>query len=237
MKKMILFHVFILLQLLASAQEQVWYEDHATQRNLEGDFNSISVSGNIKLVLSQSEKTGMAVSTADRRNQEQIKTEIVNNTLLIHASRNRWGGSDKTATVYLAFKMIHSIQASGASSVNLVGDVHLPNLKINLSGASNLKAHLNGPAFALSLSGASEATIEGKTVSLDLVCSGASDVNGFDMQAETCSVAATGASDVKIQVSKQLKVLASGASHIYYAGNATITDIKSTGASKVEKKY
>ena len=237
MKKMILFNVFILLQLWSCAQEQVWYDDHATQRSLEGDFNSISISGSIKLVLSQSEKTGLAVSAADQRYQEQIITEIVNNTLMIYASKNRWKGAGKTATVYLSYKMIHSILASGASSVNIVGNVQFSRLKISLSGASKLKAHLHGTSLALSLSGASEATIAGKTGSLELVCSGASDLNGFDMQTETCTVVASGASDVKIQVNKELKAVASGASHIYYGGNATITDIKSTGASKVEKKY
>jgi hypothetical protein len=237
MKKMILFNVFIFLQFMASAQEQVWYDDHAIQRSLEGDFKSISISGSIKLVLSQSEKTGIAVSAADLSYQEQIITEIVNNTLMIYASKNRWKGAGKTATVYLSYKMIHSILASGASSVNLVGDVRLPHLKISLSGASKLKAHLYGTSLTLSLSGASEATIAGKTGSLQLVCSGASDLNGFDMQAETCTVVASGASDVKIRVNKELKAVASGASHIYYGGNATITDIKSTGASKVEKKY
>ena len=85
------------------------------------------------------------------------------------------------------------------------------------------------------LSGASDMTISGTATQLSVEASGASDFKGFDLSAEICDVRASGASDIKITVNKELSARASGASDVRYKGNGVITDINSSGSSSVKK--
>jgi hypothetical protein len=66
--------------------------------------------------------------------------------------------------------------------------------------------------------------------------SGASDLKGFELVTDTCNAHASGASDIRITVNKELNVHASGASGIYYKGPAVIREMHSSGASSVSKK-
>jgi hypothetical protein len=89
--------------------------------------------------------------------------------------------------------------------------------------------------LSIGLSGASQAKINGKTQTLDIDCSGASDVKFFGLEAETCNATASGASDMEINASKELNAIASGASHIFYMGEA-VANVKASGVSKIAKR-
>ena len=64
---------------------------------------------------------------------------------------------------------------------------------------------------------------------------GARDFKGYDLVKEICDARASGASDIKITVNKELSDNASGASDVKYKGSGVIRDIKSSGSSSVRK--
>ena len=110
------------------------------------------------------------------------------------------------------------------------------NLKVELSGASSLKGAISYASVTVDQSGASNSKLSGTVTNLDVDVSGASDFTGFDLVTENCRAEASGASDVKITVNKDLKVDASGASDIQYKGTASVSDFKTTGASSLKKR-
>jgi hypothetical protein len=65
---------------------------------------------------------------------------------------------------------------------------------------------------------------------------GASDFKGFDLQADNCDVEASGASDIKVTVNKELNARASGASGVHYKGDGVIRDLRTSGASNVSRR-
>jgi hypothetical protein len=67
--------------------------------------------------------------------------------------------------------------------------------------------------------------------------SGASDFKGFDLITEMCNVKASGASDIKITVNKELSAQASGASDVRYKGERIIRDLKTSRSSSVSKSH
>ena len=85
------------------------------------------------------------------------------------------------------------------------------------------------------LSGASDVTITGSATQLSIEASGASDFKGYDLVTDICDARASGASDIKITVNKELSAQASGASDVKYKGNGVIRDLKSSGSSSVRK--
>jgi hypothetical protein len=78
-------------------------------------------------------------------------------------------------------------------------------------------------------------TLGGSTVDLRLDASGACKFRGFDLTTDYCNAKASGASDIRITVNKELSVNASGASDIDYKGTGLIRDVRTSGASKISK--
>jgi hypothetical protein len=78
--------------------------------------------------------------------------------------------------------------------------------------------------------------VSGTTGKLKVQSSGASDLRGFELHAENCEVIASGASDIRITVTKELNAIASGASAIYHKGDAVIKSVSNSGASRIHRK-
>ena len=107
---------------------------------------------------------------------------------------------------------------------------------MQLSGASSLKGEVKFTDLVIGQSGASDSKITGSVTNLDIDVSGASDFKGFDLITENCKAEASGASDIRITVNKDLRVNASGASDVEYKGSAMISDFKTSGASSLKKR-
>ena len=98
-----------------------------------------------------------------------------------------------------------------------------------LSGACDFKGAVSVAELKISLSGASDVTIKGTATDVQIESSGASDFKGFDLTTDFCKAKASGASDVNITVNKVLIANASGASDIYYKGNAELKESHASG--------
>lgn len=237
MKNIIVSIVLLASFLIARAQKAFVTDANAEQRTLSGSFNAIKISGGIDLYLSQFETESIAVSASEEKYKEHIKTVVENNTLKIYYEGNKmWSGGDKKLKVYVSFKNLERLQASGASDVQVAGTINVASLNLDMSGASDFKGAVKVNNLTLELSGASDATISGVTNSVTIQSSGASDFKGYDLVTEVCNAKASGASDIHITVNKEISANASGASDISYKGSAVIKDQHTSGASSVGKK-
>ncbi len=237
MKKIILSLVIIAGALLAQAQKALVNDANAEQRHLAGSFNAIKVSGGIDLYLSQFDTESIAVSASEDKYKEHIKTVVENNTLKIYYDGDRmWGGGNKKLKVYVSFRNLEKLQASGACDVQVAGTINVPSLAMDMSGASDFKGAVKTNVLKIELSGASDATISGEAGSVNIHSSGASDFKGYDLVTDVCNAKASGASDIHITVNKEIYAEASGASDISYKGGGVIKDQRSSGASSISKK-
>ena len=228
--------IFILSGLNASAQKQFVVDPDAVIREIAGSFNSIKVSSGIYVFLSYADTEVLAVSASEEKYRNGIKTEITNGVLHIFymGDKIRYGNNSKM-NVYVGYKNLEQLQASGASNILVAGVMELPLLNVQLSGASQLKGQLKISDLNMKLSGASEAKLLGAVKTINVECSGASDVKAYDLIAENCNVKASGASDVNITVTNDMAANASGASNIYYKGTAELKLKQSSGASSVAR--
>ena len=147
-----------------------------------------------------------------------------------------WSVKNKKIKAYVSFIHLENMEASGACDVKVSGEIQVPSLKINLSGASDFKGTVNIQNLNLDLSGASDVKIAGKASTVNIESSGASDVKGHELITETCNATASGACDIDITVNKEINAHASGASSIYYSGTASLGNVQKSGASTVGKK-
>ena len=237
MKKIIL-SLVMMAGSLAGVAQKAWVNDpNAETRTLNASFNAIKVSGGIDLYLSQYETESIAVSASEDKYKEHIKTVVENNTLKIYYDGDRlWNSGNKKLKAYVSFKTLERLQATGASDVQVAGTISVPSLALEMSGASDFKGAVKTTELKLELSGASDATVSGVTNSVSIRSSGASDFKGYDLVADVCNAKASGASDIRITVNKELTADASGASDISFKGSGVIRDQRSSGASSIGKK-
>jgi hypothetical protein len=234
MKKCTFFLVLFLFAIGVQAQRTVISDANVQSRKVPG-FNGIEVSGGIDLYLSQDDEEALAVSASTSDARDDIRTEVQNGILKIwyKNSGRKWTSGNRKLRAYVAFKNLDQIKASGASDVIITGALKGEQLTIVLSGASDLKGDIQVNKLTIEQSGASDATLSGKVEELVLHTSGASEMDGYALESETCTVKASGASDVMITVNKALHADASGASSVKHRGKASVRDIKTAGGGRV----
>lgn len=203
------------------------------------NFHGINVSSSFDVYLSQSNSEAVAVSASETKHRDRIKVEVKDGILHIRFENEglHWNSGNKKLKAYISFKDIDQLTVSGACDVFITGTLKADELTLKQSGASDLKGKLEVKKLSIDLSGASDITVSGTASQLDVEASGASDFKGFDLVTEMCSARASGASDIKITVNKELSVQASGASDVRYKGDGVIKDLKTGGASSVSKSH
>lgn len=228
--------LLLLLPVAMMAQKQVIKDENAAPRTV-GSFHAIRVSDAIDLFLSQSDEEALAVSAIKPEFRDRIKTVVEDGVLKIYYDNdNKWWKGNKKLRAYVSFKTLDKLTASGASDVVVDGTLKTGNLALSMGGASDFKGAIEANSLDVNLSGASDAVVSGKVSQLKVNANGASDFKGYDLQADNCSVEASGASDIKITVNKELNARASGASGVHYKGDGVIRDLKTSGASNVSRR-
>ena len=237
MKRFLLLLVVLLTAKGLLAQDEIVVDPNASTRNVPGDFTTIKISGGINLYLSKSADVSFAVSAAEERFKDGIKTNIENGVLKIFYDGDKsWNSKDKKLKVYVSFKTLEKIDASGACGIRVSGSIAVNSLDLLLSGACNFKGMVTVNTLKIDLKGASDVRISGTANTVDIESSGASDVKGYELVTDLCNAKASGASDINITVNKELNAHASGASDIYFKGTGLIKDLHSSGASNISRK-
>lgn len=220
---------------LSVNSQQVFHDPNAEVRNV-GDFTSVEVSNAIELHLSQGSELAVAVS-APKDDVDGIKTEVKNGVLKIWYDQKKWYRNNHgRMKAYVSAKTLNGIRASGASEVDVEGDINSSSLSIRMSGASDFKGEVKASSLDIELSGASDMYLKGTATDLKVEASGASNMKGYDFTADNCLISASGASNVKFTGNKVINAEASGASNVYYKGNGQEGKIRSSGASSVSKR-
>jgi hypothetical protein len=236
MKKILIVVAGLFISFFAFAQK---INDPNAELREAKDFHAIKISSSFDVYITQSNEESVAVSASEKKYMDEIEIKVDNGTLVIGMKKSswmkKWNNKNMKLKAYISFKKIDRFDVSGACDIFFQGLVKADELKIVLSGASNIKGEFELQKLDVNLSGASDITAKGSVTNLIIHASGASDFKGYDFIAQYCDVDVNGASGVKITVNKELSAKASGASDVKYRGSGLIRDIKTSGASGVSK--
>lgn len=237
MNRIIITAVALFVLINGYAQKTIINDPNAQVHQIT-NFSAITVSGEIDLYLSQGNEDAIAVSASEPAYRDKIRTSVENNVLKIWYDGKGWGYNqgNKKLKAYVSFKNINRLSASGAVDVHVNGSIKGNELAIHLTGASDFKGAVETGKLSLKQTGASDVTISGTASTADIEAVGASNLKGYTLETKNCVIRATGASDIKITVHKELTANATGASSISYKGNGVIKEVHSSGASSINKK-
>ena len=202
------------------------------------NFHAIKLSSAFDVYITQSNEESVAVSASEVKYRDEIEVKVEGGVLVIGLKKNnllkRMNGKWKLKA-YISFKNIDKLDVSGACDIYVQGQIKEDNLKLILSGASDLKGDFEVSKMDIDLSGASDMTVKGITSNLKIEASGASSFKGYDFKTDYCDAEASGASSIQITVNKELSARASGRSDLRYQGEGLIRDIKTSGLSSVAR--
>lgn len=194
-------------------------------------FNEVTVSSGLDLYLTQTTNEALTI----KGNEDLIKDVVVeqNGSALVIKYKDgvNWGRMFKNQSikVYLNYKNLKSLTASGGSDVYTQNNLKADVLNLRASGGADLKLTLAVKDLTLTISGGSDAELKGSGENLVATASGGSDIDAFGYVVNNARVTASGGSDANIYVNKALEAGASGGSDVNYKGSAVL---KKTSSSK-----
>lgn len=184
-----------------------------TEKRELASFKNIEVGGVFKVEITAQTDFDVRIE-ADGNLLQYVETEIDGETLEISTSKRI--STKNPIIVRIGAPDIEHLEVSGASSL-VLGNVNNDSLRVDLSGASNVK-------------------VEGTTKNLVMELSGASRVSAENLQAENVSIDASGASKADVFASNRLEADLSGACKVNYSGSPKDLIKKTSGASKISEK-
>ncbi len=206
-----------------------------TKKMAFNNFDAVEFSGVFNADLHYAEKEEVSIE-CNANFEEYLEVEQVGSKVVFKLKEGYgYQNANIKATIYS--KNIQLIEASGASEIKL-HEFKSKNLKIMLSGATNVNAHLiEADALDLEGSGASKFRFDGSTKTLNVRLSGASKLKGKELNVrKNTLVDCSGASSVTINTHADIVAKLSGASDLTYYGNGRIIDQQLSGASNIKKK-
>jgi hypothetical protein len=241
MKSTLLLSFLTLTTLFSTAQEsdgKVVNDQNAQKRTVQG-FHAIEISSGVDLYLNQGGEEAVAVSAADPEDRDRIVTEVSGGALHIYINNVnlRWlMHNHRRLRAYVSCKQLDQLSAHGGSDVFVQDGLHSDNLKVHLSGGSDLRGKFTVGDLSIEQSGGADAYVTGTARSLYVHTTGGSDYHGYDLSADNCEVEASGGSDIYCTVNKELKASAHGGSDVHYKGNGSLRGASTGGSGSISHR-
>jgi Putative auto-transporter adhesin, head GIN domain len=234
MKK--IFSLIVLVSSFSAVIGQKTINDADAEIREAKNFHGISVSSAFDVYLSQSNDEAVAVSASDAGTRSRIKVEVRDGILYVGLEKGKWNLSNKNLKAYISFKNLDKLSVSGSCDVYVDGIIKADDLKISLSGSSDIRqAKLDVKKLDVDLSGSSDMKVSGIAANLTIDVSGSSQFKGDNLVTDFCKANASGSSDISITVTKELSARTSGSSDVLVKGEGVIRDIKTSGSSRISK--
>jgi hypothetical protein len=202
------------------------------------NFNQLSVSSGIDMYLTQGSSESLKF-VGDKEALENVTVEKDGTGLKIkYKDGFHLSGlfsSRQSVKVYVTYKNLYALSASGGSDVYTQNTLKTDRLKLQASGGSDLKMVIACKDLEINSSGGSDVDLKGNASNMAVQTSGGSDVNAFDFRVDYARVNASGGSDANVYVVKALEANASGGSDVHYKGSASYKKTSSSKSGSVTK--
>ena len=200
-------------------------------RNVSG-FKEIEVSDGIDVFLSMGTKEKIEVEASENI-LENLITEVSGKTLRIYFEKSfNW---NKTAVVHVSATNIKKISTSGGSDLVGENSIHARDLELKASGGSDIKLEIEVDNLEIFASGGADIVLSGSAGFIEAKTSGGSDLRAYDLHSGSAVLDASGGSDIRIYIEKEIEANASGGADISYKGNPTIIKSKTSSSADINQ--
>ena len=203
------------------------------QRNISA-FDEVEVHGALHVFLTQGPVQPVRIE-GDENLLQYIEVVQQGGTLEIRTRSNININPSKEMKVFLTAPEYKRLEVTGACNITGQNRLAASDLKINMSGASEINLEVDVPELTIDLSGASKVALKGETKTFKLSSSGAAKAMCFGLLAEETVIDISGAGEAEVYASRKLDVEVSGAGNVRYKGEVKNINQQVSGAGSVQK--
>ncbi len=221
-----------------AAQDLVINDPNAEKRSLGASFHAIQVSDGIELMLTQGDAEAVAVSAAEPKYLERLKTEVNDGVLKIYYDNKTmvWNSNERRRLkAYVSFSALDRIKASGGAEVQARSVLKLPALELNFSSGARFTGELDVKELETSQGSGAEVSVSGKAARLKAEASSGGIFKGYDLAAAECEARASSGGEVRVTVNRELAAKASSGGSIRYRGEGVLRDINVSSGGSVKR--
>ncbi|MGD2035003.1 MAG: head GIN domain-containing protein [Bacteroidales bacterium] len=200
------------------------------------NFSGLDISSTFEVYVEFSDTEEKIVIEANENLHPYIKIFEEESKLNIMLEDNVNIRGRATLKAYITTSSLSGFSASGASVITVEDLIERSSVTIDLSGASYFTGELAVDNVNADLSGSSQVEISGVTGTFSVSASGASVTKDYGLSTDFLEADLSGSSNVYVTVNKEISISASGASTLYYMGQAAVTNENLSGASRIVKK-
>ena len=203
------------------------------------DFTAAQVEWAFNVIITQSNSFSVII-TAEEKAFDDIQVTKTGDTLKIGCKLDLFRGlpiksvPPKMRRAKITMPELYKLNLSGATRGEVKGFSSSHNLVLGLSGTSSLEMiDMSVGDVRVDLSGASNLKAKGLANNLHITASGASHLDLSEFPLHDANVNLSGASRATVNLDGVLDANLSGASRLKYIGQPTIRNIQTSGGSKV----
>jgi hypothetical protein len=197
-------------------------------RELRG-FTGIDVGASFDVYLKQG-RFDVTVEI-DENLQARVTTEVRDGILYVDID-GRGMRRSKKATLYISLPELTYLQVSGACDLKGMGTFATDQMKIDLSGASDVDLDLDVDELTFEASGAADATLTGVATKAILRMSGSADLAARGLINQLMEVRQSGASSAQVHCEGAIQGSLSGSSDLHCQGQPASRKVSQSGASE-----
>ncbi|MEM9819619.1 MAG: head GIN domain-containing protein [Bacteroidota bacterium] len=227
-----LFCLFLAISIASVSAQRVEGNKNVVEQDREHTgFTSIEIERGVDLYLEQGNRTSVTVK-ADENLVDMIKTKVDGNTLKV-TTTNKGIYNYESCAVHVVVKDLNQIIATGGSDIYGVNTIQQNELRMRLTGGSDVEMELDLKTLHCKLTGGSDAEFKGQVNHMIVEARGGSDLEAKRLTVNKCELDVRGGSDAHVHVKEELDARATGASDIYYSGNPSVVHEKARGSSDI----
>lgn len=196
-------------------------------RELSG-FTELIVQGSFDLVIQQGEQEGVRIETDDNL-AELFQTRMDGKKLYINMLADV--RKSTVMNVYVSIKELNRIVLLNDIRLKSQSVIHFDELSIFSGGMSEIELEVYAAKLNVQLTDGTYAYFKGFSEYFSAEIHDETEMNALELETNITNVLASGLTEVSVNSQKELKLLVTGSSNIYYTGEPTITEriFSSTG--------
>ena len=231
-----IFKLFALFLLLFATVHTLRADDREARDVKVDAFTTLKIGSAFKVYIKQGDTHSLKI-VASQEDHENIIVENSGGRLRIRYDQDfgKWKNNKEEMTLYIEFKELEELDVSGACSLEGENVIRGKEMEIEASGASTVLLDIETERLKVDLSGASKLELGGTATEQEVEASGASNYRAYDLQSKAADLRASGASNLRVNVSEDFKAKASGASNIRYRGEPARFHANSSTAASVRQ--
>lgn len=198
-------------------------------------FNSIDVSGGIKLYVKNGNKHEAEIEV-ENADLDELITKVVNNELKVHFKSNMkiWK-NNRSATVTITYEDLKALDISSGCYVESLSTISASQFDLSCRSGTRVILDLDAEELDVDIASGTSVSLEGEATSMSLEASSGCAFDASELKAQNVSAEAKSGSAIKVWAIQTLEAEAKSGSTIRYKGSPSVTDNSSKYSGSVSK--